>query len=272
MPEKKEIKLEANYQFMVKCIIAMILLILLQVEFVIKLSAQSAEISNLKTGFGVDSNNIPLSQSQFYFPVELYRNYKCVKTTIEKPVGWRGKRTAKFLHFYYDTLAGKTVIDSFALVYQSEKLFELEEPIIFNEKYRKECYRFTWLRSFHNPVVIRIEKVDTFVYIVLKVANGAGGYQTGKVIKNDTIYLSLKDWISFNNNINNINYWEMPSLSKEIIFGCDGADWILEGRLKNKYQVVQRWSPTKDREINFRNVCEKLIKMSKLNLRKKEIY
>ena len=34
----------------------------------------------------------------------------------------------------------------------------MEEPVLSSYKGDKEIYRFTWLRTFHHPVAVRLEK------------------------------------------------------------------------------------------------------------------
>lgn len=222
----------------------------------------------LKFDVPIDSNNIPININQYYFPIDMFKEYPIVKKTIEIEVGFIFKRKRKVLKFYHDTLAGKIKVDSFAIGNYSDELYLMKEPLLCNNKYNKECFRFTWLRSFDFPVVLRLEKVDTLVYLIEKVYNK----NTNNIYKNDTIKLSMKDWVSFNNCLNEINYWEISTLTNELIFGCDGADWLLEGRLKNKYHVVSRWSPDKKRDYKFKNACVMLINMSNLDIEKKRIY
>src|SRR5687767_3485207 len=49
-------------------------------------------------------------------------------------------------------------LDSFVNEWYSQMLFALHEPVLKDYQGEMEIYRFTWLRSFHNPAVVRVEK------------------------------------------------------------------------------------------------------------------
>ena len=55
----------------------------------------------------------------------------------------------------------------------SKQLTGLDEPKLYKD-YNFETYRFTWLRTFHNPISIRLEKRDNEYLLFVKRANGAG--------------------------------------------------------------------------------------------------
>jgi hypothetical protein len=49
-------------------------------------------------------------------------------------------------------------LDTFINQWYSKMLFALGEPVVSNYHGDKEIYRFTWLRTFHHPVSVRLEK------------------------------------------------------------------------------------------------------------------
>jgi cell fate regulator YaaT (PSP1 superfamily) len=73
-------------------------------------------------------------------------------------------------------------INGFRADWYSKQLRALKEPIIFSDTSKKEMYRFTWLRTFHNPIAIRIEKENNNYKLYWKLCNGAGGYDPGELI------------------------------------------------------------------------------------------
>lgn len=97
-----------------------------------------------------------------------------------------------------------------------------------------QSYRFTWLRSFHQPVAVRIEvKSDSTGLLFLKVTNGAGGYKPGKLIKNTSRPLSLEQTTKFLTIVDQTRFWDTPSTDEDAA-GVDGAQWIVEGaKLEN---------------------------------------
>ena len=93
----------------------------------------------------VDSNNVPINYSQFYFPTKLFPEVEML---------WKKHGKSSF------TIKPKIIenkTDSSALIWFSRFLFAMKEPLLFNRPFSKSIYRFTWLRTFDNPVAIRIE-------------------------------------------------------------------------------------------------------------------
>ena len=129
-----------------------------------------------------------------------------------------------------------------------------------------KIFRFTWLRSFHHPVVIRIENTGDTISLYWKVSDGEGGYSAGKVFINERKALTFAQWNTINTKINAIGFWDLPT-TENTILGTDGAQWILEGKRLGKYHVVDRWSGG---EIS--SICMDLLKMTDLDIKKDEIY
>jgi hypothetical protein len=144
-------------------------------------------------------------------------------------------------------------------------LIALKEDKIDTLKTEKEIYRFLWLRTFHNPIVIRIEKNDKEIKLFWKRSNGEGGYEAGKIVENKTIELTQKEWGQFKELLDNSKYWKNPSIKndRDIIPATDGAQWVLEGIKKNEYHIS---------EINVFKPCLYLIELTKMNIPKNEIY
>lgn len=157
-------------------------------------------------------------------------------------------------------------IDEFTNNWFSEQLSAMQEPVIKDVR-NSEIYRFTWLRTFHKPVAIRIYKEGNKATIVWKSCNGAGGYSPGQLNASRSKKLSEKEWQKFREMLLTLDYWNMPT-NKET-FGCDGAEWILEGVSGNHYHVVDRWSPSDD---YYAQTCLYLLSLTNLRIKKEEIY
>ncbi|MGI8543653.1 MAG: hypothetical protein ACR2MD_09285 [Aridibacter sp.] len=127
-----------------------------------------------------------------------------------------------------------------------------------------EIYRFTWLRTFHHPVIVRLEKQKNEVKVIYKELDGAGGYEPGKIIKETENSINNKDWCKFIKLLNETDYWQMPT-QKIDEWGNDGAIWILEGVKDNRYHSVDRWTPRKG---NYREVGLFMLKLSDFDLDK----
>lgn len=143
----------------------------------------------------------------------------------------------------------------------STNLKALDEPIL-NDSFPKSIYRFTYLRTINNPIVIGLENNNDSVRIYWKRTNGAGGYYPGKIIEDNTKDLSIEDWKKVEAKIDSINFWSLPTLKTDVL-GFDGSQWILEGRKFGKYHVVDRWC---GREIA--PVCKLLMGLTDLRIEK----
>ncbi len=181
----------------------------------------------------VDSLNVPINKTQAYYPIKLFTD-----TTIY--VGF----------------------DTSSVEWYSKHLFAMGEPLIFNKKQNKSIYRFLWLRTFHNPIAIRIEKQLDIYKLTWKLCDGAGGYDPGKLIINKTKTIDKKSWDKFNNLLSKADFWNLNTIEVEIP-GNDGSQWILEGTDKHNYHIVDRWSP---KGGNFYECCNFLINLTDLKI------
>lgn len=143
-----------------------------------------------------------------------------------------------------------------------------EEPL-FNKITSKEIYRFIWIRTFHHPIVIRIEKFENTYQLFYKILEGAGGYKWGEIKKEGTRILSPEEWQTFKSLLSNLKYWNLKPGKQEGPIGNDGSTWSLEGLYKNKYNYVTTWTPTKG---DYYNACRYLIKIANLQIKQKYIY
>lgn len=151
--------------------------------------------------------------------------------------------------------------DSFVIASFSKHLFSLNEPIIYDTSVNKEVYRFTLLATWGQPRTIRLEKTDEGYIACLKITDGMGGYQAGKVIFNKEKIISEENWGLIKTNIDKIKFWDMPST--ENIIGIDGSEWILEGNYNSKYNVVVWWSPTKG---GYYDCCKSITNLFKAEI------
>lgn len=124
--------------------------------------------------------------------------------------------------------------------YYSLRLRALEEPVLYSDTTSNEIYRFTWLRSFHSPLAVRIEKQAADYNLYWKLCEGAG--DPGDLWKSGQKAIGEKTWNRFKHLLSKTGFWEMPVREKG---GKDGAQWILEGKSPDGYHVVDRWSPEK---------------------------
>jgi len=200
--------------------------------------------------------NIQLS----YFPVYAFMNV---------PDDWETNYSIDVISFVsgsdFNNMYSGVESAIFSIDWYSKHLKALREPVL-SDTLPTKVFRFTWLRTFNNPIVIGIENYNDTVTLYWKVSDGAGGYEPGKIIDDKSKILTLKEWTGIVDKINAIDFWNLPSTENEF-FGTDGAQWILEGKELGKYHVVDRWSGG---EIG--KICLELINLTDLKIKEGDIY
>ena len=141
-----------------------------------------------------------------------------------------------------------------------------EQTLIKGHAPDLEVYRFLWLRTFHHPIVVRVEKNPFGATLVMKETDGAGGYGAGKIIDMRQIGLTEKEWCYFSYLLEEADFWN-ESLELDGQGGFDGAQWILEGARENHYTAVDRWSPRAG-ESTIREACIYLLQLSRIDVDK----
>lgn len=125
-----------------------------------------------------------------------------------------------------------------------------------------EVYRFLWLRSFDHPIAVTIIRERHSLSLVSKELDGAGGYEPGKMLRTDNLWLTEEQWCTFRQKLERAGFWIMPARERDDI-GNDGSQWILEGVSDGRYHAVDRWSP---RNGDYRAACLYLLGLSGRNL------
>lgn len=102
-----------------------------------------------------------------------------------------------------------------------------------------EQIRLTFLPTWGNPEIFRIEKCGFDINGFYKKTNGAGGYDQGDLAINEIKELTIKDW-----NLMNAKFSKLKSnrLSNEQNGGLDGSIWLIERIVKEKYEYIERWT------------------------------
>jgi len=186
-----------------------------------------------------------------YFPISAF---------IELPEGWETNFNINIMHYHYGINGAFSSINRY-----SKYLKALNEPVL-SDTLSTKIYRFLYLRTFDNPIVIRLENHNDIVSIYWKVSNGSGGYESGEIILNESKELTIEEWRLIENKINSINFWNLETTETEIM-GIDGSRWILEGKYLGKYKVVDRWCGG-----DILSICLELINLSDLKIEKNKQY
>lgn len=154
---------------------------------------------------------------------------------------------------------GANAVRAYANPYFSRILFILNEPVLKDYRGQKEVYRFSWLRSFSQPVVIRVEKHVENIRLYAKVSIGNSGYDPGKIRFDTAIIVRQEHIDTINSRLSSAGFWSLGAQSQNEI-GLDGAEWIVEVYKDNRYHVVARWMPLKGN--SFRQIGEYFISIS----------
>jgi hypothetical protein len=127
-----------------------------------------------------------------------------------------------------------------------------EKPLCCGTTDSRTVVRFTWLRSFHHPVTIRLFQSGGGRWMLTtKIARGAGGYEPGHLTTNETRALKANEADQILSLVGpRTAYWKLsgteknePSSDGSILIHTDGAQWVIEVLDRGAYHVVDRWSP-----------------------------
>jgi len=144
-----------------------------------------------------------------------------------------------------------------------------EEPLV--PIHPTETHRFIWLRSFHHPVVIRAH-CDSTCNLTTKVLSGAGGYGPGAIAQYDERTLDNEEERTLRDSLSAAKLWDgQPETD---VIGLDGAQWIFESRVGDRYIAWNVWSPGYDNAQykEFVELCLYLLDLSELEIPSNELY
>jgi hypothetical protein len=154
----------------------------------------------------------------------------------------------------------------------SKNVAAMDEPSMFELSSDKDnhSYRFLWLRSFHEPVSVRIKIHSNgagTLYVKMCDHNAWHGPntkmedKTNTKIEDRTVDLTKDAVDAIMEKLNDAEYWDMPA--HRVTFGLDGASWLVEGVMSGQYRVVLRWSPV---EGAYRELGLHFLKLSGLEV------
>jgi len=175
------------------------------------------------------------------------------------------------MYFPKNILDDNEKLDSFRINWRAKHLKAMNEPSFLSVPDEvNEAYRFLWLRSFHHPIAVRVWRVGEQRCLTVKELDGAGGYEPGKIIVNETRPLTENQWIAFKVKLEQGNFWNLPSHNKHI--GLDGAEWIVEGSKEKDYKVRTYHVVDRYDGGDNRLACLYLLRLSELKIKEDDIY
>ena len=158
--------------------------------------------------------------------------------------------------------------DEFRCDWYSKHLRAMEEPSLSHGRgIDASTYRFLWLRTFHNPISVRIQEDGPSFTLSAVQLDGAGGYDPGKVAKRVKRTLPPAKQQKLIAKLNGIEFWKMETTGGG--GGLDGAQWILEGVRNAQYHVVDRWSPDPG---DYRDTCLLFLELAGFSIPSEQIY
>lgn len=134
--------------------------------------------------------------------------------------------------------------DRFVSEWYSKHLSAMREPSLQCVS-RYPVYRFLWLRTFHHPISVRVEKRNDGMHLFAVELDGAGGYEPGNESKRVGRMLSAREARAFAKTISAARVFDAPD--KPGMGGTDGAQWIVEARDGERYQFHDVWTPDSGR-------------------------
>jgi hypothetical protein len=130
--------------------------------------------------------------------------------------------------------------DSFVRGWYSKQLAAMKEPSLSCGPTQGTEFRFTWLRTFHHPIAVRVaNKGDGDAELVAVELDGAGGYDPGKELHRLSRSISAAEWLKIKSLM---EHWALQPDQEQR--GFDGSEWLFEARTSNGYRAVAVWTPT----------------------------
>lgn len=134
-----------------------------------------------------------------------------------------------------------SILDEFEDEWFSSELRAMRETPLFPAKPGAEVLRFTWLRSFHPPVVVRADRLpDGRVRLTAKRGIGSDGCKVGAVDCVVSRILSPAE----TERLRAARAGVFIDPLRSCLGWTDGARWIAESNSEGHYAFAQRHSPT----------------------------
>jgi hypothetical protein len=160
-------------------------------------------------------------------------------------------------------------VDAFTRRWYGKHLAAMCEPSLWRMPGRPAfVLRFLWLRTFDNPIAVRVVQTASTASLTVMRLGGAGGFDPGAIDARRERNLTQAEWEGLRRGLQADLDAPVPE-----VFGADGAQWILEIRTKDSYRTIERWSPDmKGPGAEFRRFCELLLDYAGRDLIKGDVY
>ncbi len=152
-------------------------------------------------------------------------------------------------------------------------LAALKEPSLWERSRQDpmaEVYRFLWLRSFANPITVRLIVTRDGGRLISKMTSGQGGFEPGHLVLNRESRLSKEATAWFLAEVKHARFWDVPARDGSPAV-LDGAEWIIEGVKQGRYHIVDRSSPDSKDPAHVLGIAL-LINLARFRLLYQEVY
>lgn len=158
-----------------------------------------------------------------------------------------------------------TQSDDFDNNWYSTQLRAMAEPVLAPSG-ATHAYRFTWLRTFHHPIAIRVVAENGQFKLFATELDGAGGYSPGVVLRKKSVSLSSEQFEELEALILRNDFWNLAP--HEETMGPDGSEWIVEAAT-DRYHAVARWTP---HDGALREIGERFLSLAGWSFDSREMY
>ena len=158
-------------------------------------------------------------------------------------------------------------VDAFQYIWYCNHLHALGEVMLPRGS---ESYRFVYLRCYHPPIIVRVQRIGQRWLLFAGVLSGKGGYEPGRVVRRVFRELSAAEGNVLQRRLAGAGFWGAGAQEKTT--GTDGAQWILEGRRDRDYRFMDIWSPRGRRFASFRDLCLSFLDLAGVRPAAAEIY
>ncbi len=153
-----------------------------------------------------------------------------------------------------------------------DTLRAMEEPQLGNLKAEEQAFRFLWMRSFHPPILVQVERRSAAASLYVKMLDSPWftrpeGTHVGRLVVQRRKAISSAQWYRLAE-LRRAGFWHQSGPDPQQ-GGVDGAMWLLEGYSWGEHRIVERWSP---REGPVRELALAMLELAEVQVEPRYIY
>lgn len=133
-------------------------------------------------------------------------------------------------------------IDRLLLNWYSRGLRRMTEPTLSCRTPVGETYRILVVPTYGPTTIVRVNVVANASSVTVAKVDGNGGYTMGKLYHWSSRDIGRQKAAGVSAAFDSNAFWSLPTRDDSDA-GHDGTQWILEARIGQRYNVVDRWCP-----------------------------